>query len=114
MTNVKFVTIEELANRIYEANFNKQIGFTFDSKEDIDYGIEPTGWYGIMMSNLFDGKSCIIGYYGDGIIMAQHIWWHKDEVIDFIITFFKSEGVNFPDKNTLVCVDVSEFDDALV
>lgn len=114
MTNVKFVTIKELANRICKANFNRQIGFTFDSKEDIDNGIEPTGWYGIIMSNLFDGESCIIGYYGDGITMAQQTWGEEDEVINFIITFFESEGVNFPDENTLVCVDANEFDNALV
>ena len=115
MTNVKFVTIKELANRICEANFNRQIGFTFDSKEDIDNGTEPTGWYGIMMSNLFDGESCIIGYYGDGIIMAKQTWGQEDEVINFIITFFESEGViNILDDDTLVCVDANEFDNALV
>lgn len=109
--NYKFVTIKELAERICKENpLDHIIGFTFDQPEDVEMNGEPTGWYGITMSSMFDGESIVIGYWGGGICAARNIWRDVSEAIDFIIEFYKSECHSIVDENTQICVDANEFD----
>ena len=117
----RFVTIEELAKRLMEAKdgYDKMIGFTFDNDESIK---EPTGWYGVMRTYMFDGEALLFGYFGAGILRVENINEEEDDVeayIRAIWSFYRVEigGCEFPsepDKSTILCVDSKEFDECLI
>lgn len=60
-------TIEEMAQMAVDG---KTVDFTFDTPEDLDGGFEPSGWFGLKLTNDFDGTSLVVGYYGGGVEWA--------------------------------------------
>ena len=60
-------TIEEMAQMAVDG---KTVDFTFDTPEDLDGGFEPSDWFGLKLTNDFDGTSLVVGYYGGGIVWA--------------------------------------------
>lgn len=114
MAKTKFVTVRKLVERICnsECDLDYVIGFTLDTPEIIDGGREPSGWFGVTVSSLFDGVNFIIGYYGGGIEVCVSKEWDIDDVIRSFINFMKDDGVKDANENSLVCVDADEFDNA--
>ena len=101
-----FMTVEELANAL-EERVGCEIGFTFDTPEDLANGDLPSGWYGASIVKNFGGRSVIFGDYGVGIIDGLYLG-HSESVVDILIRFFKVEnGWNFT-KDSYVCVDKSD------
>ena len=114
MTRCKFVTVRELVERIChdDCDIGYVIGFTLDRPEDIDNGREPSGWFGVMLTNLFDAVGFVIGYFCRGIVMHNAVWYDAEENVQLFIDFLKSEGKKDANENTLICVDADEFDNA--
>ena len=68
--NKKYVfwTAKELGEKLLYGT-KKEYDFTFDDKETISGGFEPTGWHGVKLINLFDNHlpNCLaVGYWGGG------------------------------------------------
>lgn len=66
MSRYRFLTVKEVADILYRSDFNKVVNFTFDGKADITD--EPTEWYGVKRTRLFDEQYgvLIMGCYGGG------------------------------------------------
>lgn len=98
-----FMTIGELA-RYLEAHPGKEVGFTDDTKENLKYNREPTEWHGVSVTDIFDGKSLICGYYGEGIDFGRSIDDLCD-VIDGLVEYCK-DYLHFKKINTdtKICV----------
>ena len=101
-----FMTVEELANAL-EERVGCEIGFTFDTPEDLADSGEPSGWYGASIVKNFGGRSVIFGDYGVGILNGCYV---EDEMVEeILIRFFMDEhyGCIFT-KDSYVCVDKSD------
>ena len=111
ITKYKFVKVKELIHKVcdYESPEYPNIGFTFDTPEDLVNGGEPEGWYGVALSPMFDGVTFVIGYWGGGIITSRNEWDENECVEDFI-RFMWNEQNRIADENTLICVDADEYD----
>lgn len=116
--NYKFITIKKLAKRLMKASFNKSIGFTFDDDINIT---EPTGWYGVVKTNMYDGEALLFGYFGGGVLTAFNLSDEEYTIETFIkaiCAFYVAEKGNYhnnkktPNKNTILCVDIEEYKNA--
>ena len=110
ITKYKFVKVKELIHKVcdYESPEYPNIGFTFDTPEDLVMRGEPMGWYGVALSPMFDGVTFVIGYWGGGIIVSRNEWDEKECVEDFI-RFMWNEQNRIVDEDTLICVDADEY-----
>lgn len=103
--NYVFMTVEELANAL-EERVGCEIGFTFDTPEDLANGDLPSGWYGASIVKNFGGRSVIFGDYGVGILTGCYL--EDEETVDILTRFFTGENSwNFT-KDSYVCVDKSD------
>ena len=112
-TKFKFVTVKQLAKKICNIDYPLEqiIGFTFNQPEELCEGDEPTGWYGITRSLMFNGETILIGYFGSGILVAQNTWGEINNTIEVIVNFLKDEGnMENANEDTWICVDANEFD----
>lgn len=103
-----FVTITELANIIKENNYaEKTIDFTGDIEEDIRDGEEPTGWYGLKVSHMFDGHSLLVGYYGDGVFdFVDRLKDMSDEHLAITLArIFSEEFSSKYTPDSKICID---------
>lgn len=81
MSKYEFMYPTEMIHEILNGlKNNKKIefDFTYDCEEDwedcdVD-DIDPCGWYGVKVSEAFDGLSLICGYYGGGIDFAINLY----------------------------------------
>ena len=107
MESYMFVTPRELAERLYNGQFNHSIDFTNDDEEDILVNGEPTGWYGIQISNLYDGDCLLIGFYGAGIIYSRNLNADNsiDQIEDAIQKFW---NIEFGREAKRICVERRE------
>ena len=97
-----WMKVEDLAEYIL-SHPEKDVGFTNDGyTEENDF--EPMGWYGIECTNVFDGWSILIGYYGDGIDDCIGITGTKEEVCEVLTYFFKKHfNIDLKEKE-YICV----------
>ena len=107
--NYAFVTIKEFA-KILEANPEKKIGFTDDSNDDGDTDFEPTGWYGMMYTNMFDGDTLLMGYYGSGVIDSNCSYLYEDESCESSIYAMLEDMIrrNIGELCEVVCIDIDD------
>lgn len=110
MESYMFVTPKELAQKLHNGKYNCSIGFTNDTEEDALINGEPTGWYGIMISNMYDGDCLLIGYYGAGIVYSQNLNMDisVDNIVSAIQEFLNNE---FGRKADQICVDKKEYEE---
>lgn len=80
MSKYEFMYPAEMIDEILNGLKNKkkiEFDFTSDYEELWDgcdpNEIDPSGWYGVRVSEVFDGLSLICGYYGGGIDFAINI-----------------------------------------
>lgn len=76
----RFMTVREVAEKLFSMKEGENIDFTFDNEEYIQ---EPTGWYGLKKVTIFDepyGNICI-GDYG---ACATRIHSISDNTVDEI------------------------------
>ena len=73
MSRYRFLTVKEVADILYRSDFNKVVNFTFDGKADITD--EPTEWYGVKRTRLFDEQYGILtmGCYGGGSTSVEEL-----------------------------------------
>lgn len=73
MSRYRFLTVKEVADILYRSDFNKVVNFTFDGKEDITD--EPTEWYGVKRTKLFDERYGILTMdcYGGGSTSVEEL-----------------------------------------
>lgn len=118
MNEFKFVTIKELAERLVDASYNKIIGFTFDEDQSIS---EPTGWYGVTKTYMFDGEALLFGYWGGGVLRVANVNEDAEDLevyIEAIWSFYEAENGTGWDRsevneNTILCVDTREFNECI-
>jgi hypothetical protein len=107
MRKFGFITLNDFAE--YFANHqNAELGFT----DDIPGTYEATGWYGIKISEEFDARTVIIGFYGGGI--CYHERYHsisKNGIMETMKEFFEQEFDMTIHEDTLICVYAEDFED---
>ena len=107
-TDIVWVKVKDLQDYLF-AQYNVEIGFTSDTKEDVmENDIEPSGWYGIALTDMFDGESVLFGYYGAGIIRYYQIPYYTIE--SAIIKFFRDEFYMEIDENYELCIDAEDWE----
>jgi hypothetical protein len=99
-----FMTTEDLAKYLLEHK-NKEVGFTDDSYQYVE---EATGWYGFMVSYVFDSLSLLVGWYGDGCHYATPICGKVNDLEMEIEEYFETEFNRHTDG--VVCVDATDID----
>ena len=92
----------------------KTLEFTLDSPSEVTGNTwEPTGWYGIKITDDFDVTNVLIGEYGIGLL------WYDDPVENLgetiensLINFIKNEeGIKNIDKWHYITVDLKVWED---
>lgn len=109
MIDYKFYTLKELVEELNKENrvVGTPVGFTLDKPEDVfgeDW--EPTGWYGVMITNDFDGRSMLYGNYGIGVVYSDCL--NDITEMESLIGFLKSETNVDYTENDYVCVDAAD------
>lgn len=107
--NYAFVTIKEFA-KILEENPEKEIGFTDDSNDDGDEDFEPTGWYGMMYTGMFDGDTLLMGYYGGGVVDFCSSSNYEYENYEYNICAMLEDIIhkNIGELCEVVCIDLDD------
>ena len=76
----KMMTAAEAIEELFKLKTRtKKLAFTFDDI-DIDPNCEPSGWYGMKLTKIFDEEDCVfaMGYYGGGSTEAYDIYGMVD------------------------------------
>ena len=78
----KMMTAKQTINELFESE-QKQLDFTFDDI-DKDPDCEPSGWYGLRLTKIFDENDYVlaIGYYGGGSTEVYDIYGLLDNSDD--------------------------------
>lgn len=79
-----YMTVYQFADAIASAPWNTLFDFTYDSKQCEDDIPDPTGWYGIKITQLFDEEGGVLcyGYYGGGCNQAVELYIISDDIYD--------------------------------
>ena len=80
----KMMTAEEIVDLLLEMPVNKYLHFTFDNCEEFEEGDEPSGWYGVMFTRIFDefDKVFAFGYMGGGCTEAYDMYANVEDSRD--------------------------------
>lgn len=121
--NYKWITVKEIVELVLSDKFENSgsLDFTLDSYEwnHDDPNFEPTGWYGIARTKLFDGDAVVIGYHGGGIEMVVNCLHLKDyiqetfeDVLITFLAFLNGESSDYIDgkncdytETSMICID---------
>lgn len=99
----KFLTVREVAERLYKMDEGEVLDFTFDDEEMIQ---EPTGWFGFKKISIFDephGNICM-GNYGASATRIHSLQENTVEEIAEIIQFWLEDESGYTiDK---LCVEI--------
>ena len=116
----KFLTVSELAEMLLVAPIDTQFDFTFDTPESVEQYGEPTGWYGVKLTRIFDEHNGVLcfGYYGGGCTRCVDIEWIegsdiepskvdiiRSQLLEWIYEI--GEG-DMTDEGVSLCVEVDE------
>lgn len=115
LEDIKWMKVKELTNYLYE-HLNVDVGFTSDTREDVEGGVEPKGWYGVAVMDMFDENVTVFGYYGGGIEYIYNPHYEnitdgiftKEATTKAIIDFFQTEFNMEIDEDYEICVDKSD------
>ena len=103
----RFMTVREVAEKLFSMKEGENIDFTFDNEE---YTQEPTGWYGFKRVTIFDepyGNICI-GDYGASATRIHSIYDNTvDEIAEIIQQWLDDESGYNIEK---VCVEMKAED----
>lgn len=104
MNKYKFMSVEEVAEKLMSNERGVPVDFTFDDEYMTQ---EPTGWYGVKIIDLFDETNgCLaFGIYGGGMNRVEEII-PSDESVTVKLQRFLNDEVGYEVKK--ICVDVSE------
>ena len=77
-----YMTVYQFADAIASAPWNTLFDFTYDSKQCEDDIPDPTGWYGMKITRLFDEEGGVLcyGYYGGGCTQAIDLYMISDDI----------------------------------
>ena len=106
-----FITVDQLADLV-DRTF-REFGFTDDAPIDGVMEREPSGWYGVCLSGIYDGQTLVFGYYGGGAIGFINLQQDDISTSEAIIGFFSRDLDRKIDHNTLVCVDAVDYFEAI-
>lgn len=117
----KFISIYELKEwLINRQEHGNGIGFTFDIPTHVTgLSWEPTGWYGIYWSTMFDEYSLLVGYYGSGVLDCIPSFDIEEDMVGSIYKSFLSvasgecdywEYAKISMNDKVLCVLVEEWD----
>lgn len=116
----KFLTVSELTDALLAAPMGTTFDFTFDTPESVEQYGEPTGWYGVKLTKVFDENHGVLcfGFYGGGCTRCVDIGWLeggsyntskaeliKSQLLEWIYEI--GEG-DMTDDGVSLCVDVDE------
>lgn len=115
---VAFPTVKELAEYLNNHK-GKEIGFTSDTAMDVLIeDTEPSGWYGVTFTSIFDSGVIAFGYYGTGIdaiynpVLDEEIFDSITKGIVFaIIDYFKKTFDMDINEDYKVCVSAEDLED---
>ena len=99
----KIVAVSELADMLNKKKFGESIDFTFNTTLDI----EPSGWYGVKIVDLFnEPEGCIVmGYYGGGATISRCIY-PGEETVEELLKEMLLELSETDTPVEYVCVDL--------
>ena len=102
----RFVKVKDFINEILNASMETSYNFTIDScVEDFWYG-EPTGWYGIKKTTIFDIEVICMGYYGGEHLMVRDMCKHSFmQNVEELDDMFSCLDISLNDN---VCVEIEE------
>ena len=80
----KMMNAEEIVNLLLEMPVNKYLHFTFDNCEEFEEGDEPSGWYGVMFTRIFDEFDNLfaVGYMGGGCTEVYDMYANVEDSRD--------------------------------
>lgn len=107
--NIKFVEIKELCKLLTEVG---KISFTYDSCLEDLWNDEPTGWFGIQLTEMFDGLCVVCGYYGGGDYTIHPAYTGDEEDLTEAVLYCLSNTTY--QFNERVCVDMDEVEEKKV
>lgn len=75
----KMMTAAEAIEHLFNMERQKKLAFTFDNIDE-DPECEPSGWYGMVLTKIFDEDDYVfvMGYYGGGSTEAYDIYGMVD------------------------------------
>lgn len=111
--NYGFRSIKDIA-RMLRSKLNKgekaEIGFTLDTLDDVTGdNWEPTEWYGVVLTEMFDAWSLIIGEYAIGILWHDPIENDGISIEQSLIAFIKDEQNITVDEDYQLAIDFDEW-----
>lgn len=75
MKGYTFKTITQIASELVALPLNTSVDFTFDTPEEENEAFEPSGWFGVKRTMLFDEDgTLVIGYYGGGCLCIETLY----------------------------------------
>lgn len=80
----KMMTAAEAIDKLFTLKTKtKTLDFTFDDL-DLDPDLEPSGWYGMKLTKIFDEDDYVfaMGYYGGGSTETYDLYGMVDDVDD--------------------------------
>ena len=113
--NCIFVDVSTLAKAIANAPYNVLFDITFDDEDSVEVYGEPTGWYGIKVTTIFDEEGGVLcfGYYGNGGTKCVALEDISEDIYDVptnseaieeqLLEWFQDED----DFNHVICVEVT-------
>lgn len=104
-SNYDFVDVKDLIKYLL-ANPEKEVGFTLDTREDLEEQGEPMGWYGVMYCTAFDGDALLIGWYGGGVEFIATETYNEQEMELGLEAFFKEK--EFEELPNEILVDMGD------
>ena len=106
MVDYVFKSLSEIVDWLQNGFFDRELGFTNDTPDDIEMNGGATGWYGMKIVDDFDGESLVVGYYGSGIVFSDGIL----DLESSIKMFFRSEFNREIRLGELICVSKSDWE----
>ena len=111
-----YMTVYQLADAIASAPWNTLFDFTYDSKQCAGDIPDPTDWYGIKITQLFDEEGGVLSYgcYGAGCNQAVELDMIFDDIYDVrenqkaIARQFKEWSEFYNKLEKTVCVEVTD------
>lgn len=103
----RFVKVKDFINEILEAPMETSYDFTTDSCVEDLWHNEPTEWYGIKKTSMFDIDVICIGYYGGYHLMVRDIYADSFEHnVAELEDMFSYLNISLDDN---ICVESEEY-----
>ena len=112
--NCIFINVSTLAEAIANAPHNVLFDITFDDEESVAARGEPTAWYGIKVTTIFDEEGGVLcfGYYGGNTKcisiedISEDIYdvpSNAEAIEEQLLEWFQDES----DFDDIICVEVT-------